>query len=480
MELLLIPFLFALVSLVVPRNFVRQFSLLGGVASLVVTIGHLSAFDPSTFVSIFEPNCITSFGLTCQMGYDGMSLFMVILTNVITFLILLSNYNRELSSNRSFTALVFFMQVGLLGVFTSFDGLLFYIFWEITLIPVFLIALWFGGKDRKAALVKFFIYTFVGSLAMLLSLMAIKGYNAKSFSHSDLMAVELTAKSAFWIFGGFFLAFAIKIPLFPFHTWQPNTYTTSPMAGTMLLSALMLKMALYGMIRWLIPLAPEALSDMTYPVVVLGIIGVVYAGILAIKQNDIKRLFAFASISHVGLIAAGAILVGHDNWSAVFIQMGNHSLVAVGLFLSADIIEQRLGVRTLSDLGGVAKQAPRFAFMFGALVLAAISVPLSSGFIGEFMLLKGVYSYNWMIGFIAGTTLIVGAVYTLRAYQLSMYGAPKASPFADLTWNEWFTYFIIMGLIVVFGVYPQGIIDFLTPSIDNLIESVKTINTLHQ
>ena len=479
MELLLIPFLFALVSLVVPSNFVRQFSLIGGIVSLVVTIGHLCSFDTNTFVAILDPSCVTSFGLTCKMGYDGMSLFMVLLTNVITFLIILSNYNRDIASNRSFTALVFFMQLGLLGVFTSFDGLLFYIFWEITLIPVFLIALWYGGKDRKAALVKFFIYTFVGSLAMLLSLMAIKGH-AKSFSHSDLMAVELTAKSAFWIFGGFFLAFAIKIPLFPFHTWQPNTYTTSPMAGTMLLSALMLKMALYGMIRWLIPLAPEALTEMTYPVVVLGIIGVVYAGILAIKQNDIKRLFAFASISHVGLIAAGAILLGHDNWSAVFIQMANHSLVAVGLFLSADIIEQRLGIRTLSDLGGIAKQAPRFAFMFGALVLAAISVPLSSGFIGEFMLLKGIYSYNWLIGFVAGTTLIVGAVYTLRGYQLSMYGAPKATPFADLTWNEWLAYLIIMVIIVVFGVYPQAIIDFLSPSIDSLLESVKTINTLHQ
>ena len=479
MELLLIPFLFALVSLVVPSNFVRQFSLIGGIVSLVVTIGHLCSFDTNTFVTILDPSCVTSFGLTCKMGYDGMSLFMVLLTNVITFLITLSNYNRDIASNRSFTALVFFMQLGLLGVFTSFDGLLFYIFWEITLIPVFLIALWYGGKDRKAALVKFFIYTFVGSLAMLLSLMAIKGH-AKSFSYLDLMAVELTAKSAFWIFGGFFLAFAIKIPLFPFHTWQPNTYTSSPMAGTMLLSALMLKMALYGMIRWLIPLAPEALTEMTYPVVVLGIIGVVYAGILAIKQNDIKRLFAFASISHVGLIAAGAILLGHDNWSAVFIQMANHSLVAVGLFLSADIIEQRLGIRTLSDLGGIAKQAPRFAFMFGALVLAAISVPLSSGFIGEFMLLKGVFSYNSCIGFVAGTTLIVGAVYTLRAYQLSMYGAPKATPFADLTWNEWLTYLIIMVIIVVFGVYPQAIIDFLSPSIDSLLESVKTINTLHQ
>ena len=474
MEILLIPCLFALIALVVPSNFMRQFSLVGSLVSLVAACIRVSSFDSTKFEAITSEH-VTNFGLTFKMGYDGMSLFMIILTNVITFLILLSNYNRELSSNRTFTSLVFFMQAALLGVFASFDGLLFYIFWELTLIPVFLIALWFGAPGNKAALMKFFIYTFVGSLAMLLSLFAIKS-SAASFSHADLMAVELTAKSAYWIFGGFFIAFAIKIPLFPFHMWQPDTYTTSPMAGTMLLSALMLKMALYGMIRWMIPLAPEALAEMTYPIVVLGIIGVVYAGVLAIKQNDIKRLFAFASISHVGLIAAGAVLINHDNWTAVFIQMGNHSLVAVGLFLAADIIEHRSGKRTLSDLGGIAKVAARFAFMFGALVLASISVPLSSGFIGEFLLLKGVFSYNWMIGAIAGTTLIVGAVYTLRAYQLSMYGAPKPAPFADLRPNEWLAFLIIMLLIVSFGVFPQSIINFVGPSVNNLIESIN--NTL--
>jgi NADH-quinone oxidoreductase subunit M len=472
LELLLIPFVFALIALVVPSNVMRSYSLIGGLVSLLVTIAHVVNFNPESFASVFDPQIVNSIGLTCKLGYDGMSLFMVVLTNLITFLILLSNYNRDLSSNKSFTSLVFFMQFALLGVFMAFDGVLFYVFWELTLIPVFLIALWFGAPERKAVLMKFFIYTFVGSLAMLLSIISIKAY-APTFSHADLMAVELTSKAAFWIFGGFFIAFAIKIPLFPFHTWQPNTYTVSPMAGTMLLSALMLKMALYGMIRWMIPLAPEAISDMKYIIVVLGMIGVVYAAIIAIKQNDIKRLFAFASISHVGLIAAGAILISHDNWSAVFIQMANHSLVAVGLFLSADILEKRLGIRNLSELGGVAKIAPKFAFMFGAIVLASISFPLTSGFIGEFMLLKGVFSYNALFGIITGSTLVFGAVYTLRAYQLSMYGAPKFAAFEDLSWNEWLTYFILLVVIVVFGIYPQAIIDFVSPSIDQLLQSIK-------
>ena len=450
----------------------RSYSLIGGLVSLIVSVGHLVGFSPESFVSILDPQIPNSIGLTCKFGYDGMSLFMVVLTSLITFLIILSNYNRDLSQNKTFTSLVFFMQFALIGVFTAFDGIAFYVFWELTLIPIFIIALWFGAPERKAILMKFFIYTFVGSLAMLAALISIKTF-APTFSHSDLMAVELSTKTAFWIFGGFFLAFAIKIPLFPFHTWQPNTYTVAPMTGTMLLSALMLKMALYGMIRWMIPLAPEALAEMTYPIVILSVIGIIYAAVIAIKQNDIKKLFAFASISHVGLIAAGAILISHDNWTAVFIQMANHSLVAIGLFLSADIIEKRLGIRSLSELGGIAKQAPKFAFMFGVLILASISVPLTSGFIGEFMLLRGVFTYDALIGIIAGLTLVFGAVYSLRSYQLSMYGAPKFPKFDDLSWNEWLTYFILLVIIVLFGIYPQAIIDFVSPSIDQLLGSIK-------
>lgn len=479
LELLLIPSLFALLTLVVPRNVIRIYSLIGGLASLVLTGWLLCNFYQfhSAAVTLFSltPN---NFGFTAKMGYDGIGLFMVILTNIITFIILLSNYNREVSQNKLFTSMLFLMQAALLGVFVSLDGLLFYIFWEISLIPIFIIALSFGGADRKRTLTKFFIYTFVGSLAMLASLIAIKSYTT-SFAIEDLMNVQLSVKAAFWIFGGFFLAFAIKIPLFPFHTWQPNTYSTAPMAGTMLLSALMLKMALYGMIRWMVPLAPEAMNCMQYPIIVLGIIGVVYAGIVAIKQSDIKKLFAFASISHVGLIAAGIILFDKDNLTAGLIQIFNHSLVAVGLFLSVDIIEQRLGTRKLEELGGIAKLAPKFAFWFAVLAFASVSVPFTSGFIGEFLLIKGLYSYHWLVGLIAGTTLVFGAVYTLRAYQLSMYGAPKqAATFKDLSWNEWLAYFLIMAIIVVIGVCPQMIIDLVGPSIDQLLETYKSSSAI--
>lgn len=478
LELLIIPSLFALAALVIPRNFMRYFALAGGVTSAAVAIFHAVCYAPATkYVSLFDPHWTSTFGLTYKMGYDGISLIMVVLTNVITLLILLSNFNKDLASNKMFNAMVFFMQVGLLGVFLSMDGLLFYIFWEITLIPVFLIALWFGAPGRKPALIKFFIYTFVGSLAMLLALMGIKS-GAESFAIEDLMAVQLTTCSALWIFGGFLFAFAVKIPLFPFHTWQPDTYTSSPMAGTMLLSALMLKMALYGMIRWMIPLAPEAVDQMALPVIILGTIGVVYAAILAIKQNDIKRTFAFASISHVGLIAAGIMLLNKDAMMGVFVQMINHSMVAVGLFLAVDVIERRLGTRDMTQLGGIAKQAPKFAFWFGVIALASISVPLTSGFIGEFLLIRGVYAYNWIIGIVIGSTLIYGAVYTLRAYQLSMYGPSRNFNFPDLTWNEWLVFFVLMVAIVILGVYPQLVIDFVEPSVTRLLENVQSSKTL--
>lgn len=477
MELFIIPLIFAILTAVAPKNVMRYIGLIGALTTLAATIARVVSFSPETTVSLFDPNIITSFGLTFKMGYDGMSLFMVLLTNVMVPIILLSNLNRPIADERSFNGMTLFMQFALIGVFTAMDGIMFYIFWEITLIPIFLIALWYGAPERKAVLTKFFIYTFVGSLAMLLSLMALGTYTT-DFSYQSLIAIELSTKAAFWIMSGFFLAFAIKIPLFPFHTWQPSTYTAAPMAGTMLLSALMLKMALFGIIKWMIPLAPEALNDFKCIIITLGIIGVVYAGIIAIKQSDIKRLFAFSSISHVGLIAAGIMLFDKDTLSAVFIQMANHSLVAVGLFLAADVLESRLGTRKLAEMGGVAKLAPKFAFWFAVIGFASVSVPFTSGFIGEFLILKSLYGYNWIVGLIAGTTLVFGAVYTLRAYQLSMFGAPKMENFKDLTWNEIAAFFILTVIIVGLGVYPQVVIDFVGPSLDNLFSTIQASNTL--
>lgn len=473
MELILIPFIIALLALVVPGKLQRPFALIGALISVGLALCAWSNYDPISIFHSITPAClvgyVSPFGMTFEFGYDGVGLVMILLTNIITFLILLSNYqNKAIASQKKFNAMVFFMQAALLGVFLADDGLMFYIFWELSLIPVFLLFFWFGSGERRKTLMTFFIYTFVGSLAMLFSLIYIKTL-APSFLHGDLVALSLSAQSACWVFGGFFIAFAVKIPLFPFHTWQPKTYTQSPMAGTMLLSALMLKMALFGILKWLLPLAPEALDTMRPIIIGMGVIGIIYAAILAIKQSDIKTTFAYASISHVGLIAAGLVILNVETMTGAMVQIVNHSFVAVGLFLCADIIERRLHTRNLYEMGGIATQAPKFAFWFGCIVFAGVSVPLTSGFIGEFLLLKGLFQFNAVTGVIAGTTLIFACVYTFRVFQLSMYGPSKGFDFPDLHITEWLSFFIILLVVVFLGIYPQFIIDLVQPSLDALI-----------
>jgi NADH-quinone oxidoreductase subunit M len=224
----------------------------------------------------------------------------------------------------------------------------------------------------------------------------------------------------------------------------------------------------------MIPIAPEALNQMKFLIITLGIIGVVYAGVIAIKQQDIKRLFAYASISHVGLITAGIMLFNTEVLSAVFLQIANHSLVAIGLFLAAGILENRLNTRDLSAMGGIAKVAPKFAFWFTVTAFASMAVPFTAGFIGEFLILKGLFSYHWVVGILAGSTLVFGAIYTLRSYQMSMYGAPKVSGFEDLKWNELVAFFLLSVAIVFLGIFPQIVLDFVGPSLEKLVAIIQT------
>ena len=471
MELLILPLILALLSYIIPSKGVRYYGLGASLLILAVTLGHLLQFNVENYIAISNPKNDLPFGLTFKLGYDSLSFILVLLINSVVPLILLSNFNKELASNKSFTALVFFMQMGLTGVFLAQDGMLFYIFWEITLIPIFLILFWYGEQNNNKVLLKFFIYTLLGSLAMLLAIVVL-GITAHSFDYETLAiyGAIAPAKTACWISCGFLLAFAIKIPLFPFHTWQPATYTSAPMAGTMLLSALMLKMALYGMIKWMIPLGFTGIESIKWLVITLGLIGVIYGAVIAIKQNDIKTLFAYASISHVGLIAAGIMVYSTTAVEVAIIQMINHSIVAVGLFLAADILESRTNTRDLYALGGIAKLAPNFGFWFASITFVSISVPFTAGFFGEFLLIKELFEAHWLAGFSAATTLVFGAVYMLRAFQLSMFGAPKLESFIDLKWNEILVFAILVGTAIFLGLFPQFVIDFVKPSIAKIQE----------
>jgi NADH-quinone oxidoreductase subunit M len=355
----------------------------------------------------------------------------------------------------------------------------------LALIPIYFICAIWGGQDRIRVTLKFFIYTFIGSLFMLMSLIYVYLQTGDplagpdvvrhSFLWKDLVAVQLSPEAAWWVMLGFFVAFAVKMPVFPFHTWQPDTYTTAPTGGTMLLSGIMLKMGVYGMIRWMIPLAPEALHTWSLYFITLSVIGIVYASIIAVKQSDFKRLIAYSSIAHVGLIAAGVLSWNKSGVQGSMIQMFNHGINVVGLFFVADLIERRLGTRSLSEMGGIAKNAPRLATLFMIIMLGSVAVPLTNGFPGEFLLLNGVWNYNAWMGAVAGLTIIFGAVYMMRAYGLAMFGETNdaTAQFADLDTRELTVLGILAVLVIVLGFFPQTILSITDQSVNAILGSVQ-------
>lgn len=414
---------------------------------------------------------------------DGLSLAMLLLTTALTPIIILSSFENAFARSKSFYALILFMAFAMAGTFLSVDGLLYYIFWELSLIPIYFIALMWGSGDaeaRKRAVVKFFIYTFAGSLFMLVSFLYLYT-KAGSFLVEDLYALRLTDKEGLFIFLGFFLAYAIKIPIIPFHTWQANVYQKAPTAGTMLLSGIMLKMAIYSIIRWQLPIAPQAAYEYRDIFVILSIAGVVYGSILALKQKDLKKLLAYSSLAHVGLIAAGAYTLTIDGLRGAVLQMIAHGFVVVGLFYAAEIIQRRYNTTTIAEMGGIRSQTPKFASMFMILVLASVALPGTFNFIGEFELLYSIALYNvvsqanvWIV-VLAGTTIILGAFYMLRMFQQVMLGEQNAKPFADVTFGEGFTFVSIIAVLIFFGLYPQPIVDFITPELERILVHINKI-----
>jgi NADH-quinone oxidoreductase subunit M len=479
LEILYIPLAVSIGCCLVKGNTARNLALYGSLLQVALTVYMLTKFKADgSYNFLFQKEWIPQAGITLKFGIDGISMLMVILTNLLMPLIILANYNRNIDRPHTFYGLMAFMHFALLGVFISLDGILFYTFWELALIPIYFICAIWGGKDKNRITLKFFIYTFFGSLFMLASLIVVKSF-AGSFDIDVMYAATLTQKAAVYVLIGFFLAFAIKMPVFPFHTWQPDTYTTAPVGGTMLLSGIMLKMGIYGVIRWMIPMAPEGLSEVGNWFIVLAVIGIVYASVIAIMQSDFKRLIAYSSIGHVGLIAAGVMAFNLTGLQGGLIQMLNHGINVIGLFFIVDIIEQRTGTRDLGSLGGIARSAPRFATLFMIIMLGAVAVPLTNGFVGEFMLLKGVFDYNTSYAVIAGLTIIFGAVYMLRSYQLTMFGPQVAitEKFADVSKNEMLVLGIIAALVIFLGFNPQPVFDLTNASVEKLMMIINPIQT---
>jgi len=446
------------------------------VASLGLALFIACNFIPNASTQ-FEANLpwITDLGIRFHAGIDGISMLVVLLTNLLIPIIILSSYKYDYKNPSAFYALILFMQTGLLLVFTAMDAFLFYIGWEAALIPIYFICAFWGGKDRIRINMKFFVYTIAGSLFMLMGIIYLYLQNpANNFEISEFYKLNLDSAQQGWIFWAFFIAFAIKMPIFPFHTWQPDTYTAAPTQGTMLLSGIMLKMGIYGVIRWLLPIVPAGVQDWSCLAMVLSIIGIVYASLIAFTQKDAKRLVAYSSIAHVGLISAGIFALNQQGMQGAMVQMLSHGINVVGLFFVLDIIFSRVKTNKIEELGGIAKAAPQLAITFLIILLGTVALPGTNGFIGEFLLLMGVYNYGIWAAAIAGLTIIFGAVYLLRMYQNVMLGKTNelTITFTDIQGTEKLVLYIICALIIILGVYPKPLLHLTEASVQHLLEQV--------
>ncbi len=472
--LIILPFLFALLAFAFEGRTARTLALAGSVIELLFTIYLLAQFNSFTPDQIsFSKSWIASFGIKFTVGLDGLNLLLVFLTSLLTPFIILSAFKNQ-DRPASFYALILLMQSALVGVFTAMDGFLFYIFWELALIPIYFICLIWGGDGRGQITFKFFIYTLTGSLLMLVALIFLYG---KTMDHS--FGIESLYKAGQTlptfqqniVFFSLFAAFAIKMPIFPLHTWQPDTYVVAPAQGTMLLSGIMLKMGIYGVIRWLIPVVPSAVQEWGGLAMLLSVIGIVYASCIAIIQNDFKRLIAYSSIAHVGLIAAGIFTLSVTGLQGAMVQMISHGIVVVALFYIIEIIFDRTKTRQLSELGGIRNVAPMLTSVFLIVLLGSVALPFTSGFVGEFLLISSLIKYKIWIGAVAGLTIILGAVYMLLSFQKSMSGETNGitALLTDLSSQEKLVLYPLVMLIILIGVYPAPLLNVSEKAVTELL-----------
>jgi NADH-quinone oxidoreductase subunit M len=481
--LLLLPLLGGLVTFFLKEaKAARGWTLLVSLATLAVSIFALTT--KSTNFLQYSTGWMGSLGSSFSLGMDGMSGLLCLLTAIAYPLILIATWNTAYRKPNNFFGLMLLTQTGLIGVFTSTDALLFYFFWELALVPVYFLCSGWGGERRIPVTFKFFIYTFTGSVLMLIGLLYLYSQTLdRSFSLESFYALKLSNESQNWVFWLLFVAFAVKMPVFPFHTWQPDTYEQSPTATTMVLSGVMVKMGVFGIIRWVLPVVPDASFAWGDVAMSMAVIGIIYASVIAIQQNDLKRLIAYSSIAHVGLMAATIFAENKIGMQGVMMQMFNHGINIIGLWIVVELIERQFGTRKLSELGGIAQKAPALTILLVIIAFANISMPLTNAFVGEFMMFTGIWNsgvtqYNIVFTALAGLSIILGAVYTLNMVQKIFFGATNAitTNTYDIRGNEKLALAIIVLLILAFGIYPQPLLNLTDGFVDNWLKEVSISN----
>jgi NADH-quinone oxidoreductase subunit M len=465
--LILIPLLAGLAAFFFKNEkAVRSWVLFSSLATLAVSLLGLTILNTDGYQH-YEGEWLQTLGSSFSVKLDGMSQLLCLLNAIAYPLVILATWNSSYKKANNFFALMLLAQAGMMGVFVAADALLFYFAWELALIPMYFLCSQWGGEKRIAVTFKFFIYTFIGSLLMLIGILYVYSRTADhSFSISSFYTAAISVKEQNFLFWLFFAAFAIKMPIFPFHTWQPDTYEQAPTATTMILSGVMVKMGVYGLLRWLLPVLPVASFKFGDYVTPFAIIGMIYASLIAIRQNDLKRLVAYSSIAHIGLMCAAVFSLHITGIQGVMIQMFNHGINIIGLWIVVEITERQFGTRKISDLGGLAQKAPGMAIMLVVVALANIALPLTNAFAGEFLMFNGLFNSlgsNFSIYFtaFAGISIILAAVYTLNMIRKVFYGTTNemTANVIDLGTTEKMALGFIVVLIFVFGLYPQGLLN---------------------
>jgi len=459
----------------------KNWSLMVSLATMAVAVGGLTfaTGDPNLK---FDAEWVNAINSRFSLGLDGMGKILTLLTAISFPVIFISTWSDEYSQPGKFYALMLLSQAGLMGVFVSTDALLFYFFWELALIPVYFLSSQWGGEKRIQATFKFFIYTFIGSLLMLVGIIFLYFHTKDhSFSIRSFYDVHnyISQQDQGWLFWLFFIAFAIKMPIFPFHTWQPDTYEQAPTAVTMVLSGIMVKMGLFGLIRWLAPVLPIGTWAWGDTVSVLCIIGMLYASLIAIRQNDLKRLVAYSSIAHMGLMCLAVFATTGIGMQGVMIQMFNHGINIIGLWIVVALIERQFHTRKLSELGGLAQTAPSLAIMLVIIALANIALPLTNAFVGEFMMFTGVFTstatqYSVVFTVTAAISTILSAVYMLNMIQKVFFGNTNSLTVRanDLAFNEKIVLAVLVLLIIVVGVFPGPVINLTRETVEVILNKM--------
>ncbi len=428
---------------------------------------------------------IPSIGASYFLGVDGFSVLLILLTTLIGAIAVLSSWTAVTERVKEYYIVLLVLQTGLLGAFVSLDFLLFFLFWEVMLVPMyFLIGIWGGGRRLYSA-IKFFLFTLVGSVVMLLGILALYFYGhsvspAGVYSFDVTVFHDLTVPGPLqkWIFLAFFLGFAVKVPMFPLHTWLPDAHTDAPTAGSVILAAVMLKMGTYGFLRFSLPILPEATHAFVPMMAGLSIVGIIYGALLALAQSDWKRLVAYSSVSHMGMVTLGMFALTPVGITGSIVQQINHGISTGALFLIVGIVYERRRTREISEYGGLSKTMPVFAAIFLVMTMSSIGLPALNGFIGEFLILQGVYVVNKAWAAVAAAGIVLGAAYMLWLYQRTMFGRidnPANASLKDLNAREVATFVPLVALAIWIGIYPSPILRRLESSVGRIVVRVNSV-----